>query len=117
MKQLVEFFGHPLVAGVVGALIMWMGGWVRSFLAKRLRIGGPVAEKLEQQGIILAKLVPAVNTLIDCKGAELEMLVALGEAMQGKNNGNVTTALCVVRKKAEQFDTFKDKAACIEAVG
>lgn len=105
---------EKILIAVGTALVMWAMSWIRVFLAKRVRVQGPEAEALKMQGDILAKLCPAVNILIECKGPELEMLIALGEASQGKNNGNVTDALELVREKAKQFDSFKNKSARID---
>jgi hypothetical protein len=98
---------NPIAVALSTAAIMWAAGWVRVFLAKRVRVHSPDSEAI-------AKIVPAVNMLIEIKGPELEMLVALGEAMQGKNNGNVTGALKSTRNIQERFDQYRSKAACIE---
>lgn len=109
-----EFLQNPIVVALLTALVMWVAGWMRTFLARRVRVSGPEAEAIKAQSTILKELVPAVNILIECKGPELEMLIALGEATQGHNNGNVTAALNGVRPKAAKFASFKDQAACIE---
>jgi len=93
---------------------MWIGGWIRSFLAKRVRFQGPEAKALKQQGETIEKTVVAVNCLIELKGPELDMLIALGEAMQGKNNGNVTDAFIGTREAKATFTKYQQKAACIE---
>jgi hypothetical protein len=109
-----DFLGNPIVVALLTALVMWFAGWARTFLARRVRVSGPEAEAIKAQSTILKELVPAVNILIECKGPEMGMLIALGEAAQGKNNGNVTDALETLRPKAVKFASFKDQAACIE---
>ncbi len=106
-----EFFHglseNPIAVALLTALAMWVAGWVRVFLARRVRVQSPDAE-------LVRKLVPAVNCLIETKGPELEMLIALGEAMQGKNNGNVTDALKRMRPAQERFEKFRTEATKIE---
>jgi uracil-DNA glycosylase len=96
-----------LIVIAVTAFVMWTGGWVRTFLAKRVRVQSPDAETV-------AKLVPRVNLLIDMKEPEINLLIALGEAAQGQNNGNVTTALTGARGAREEYRKFLGKTACIE---
>ena len=93
---------------------MWIGGWIRSFLAKRIKVQGPDTLELKRQGETIEKTVLAVNCLIELKGPELDMLIALGEAMQGKNNGNVTDALRATREARLTFTEYQRKAASIE---
>ncbi len=96
-----------LIVIAVTAFVMWVGGWVRTFLARRVRVQSPDADTV-------AKLVPRVNLLIDMKEPELNMLIALGEAAQGLNNGNVKDALIGTRAARDQYRKFLGKAACIE---
>jgi hypothetical protein len=98
---------NPIAVALVTAFIMWLAGWVRVFLARRVRVQSP-------DSVAISKLVPAVNMLIEIKGPELQMLVALGEAMQGKNNGNVSAALNCMRNYQAKFEEYKTKASCIE---
>lgn len=98
---------NPIAVSLITAAAMWIAGWVRVFLARRVRVQSPDAETIN-------KLVPAVNCLLETKGPELEMLIALGEAMQGKNNGNVTGALTSTRAAKTKFEKFRTDAAKIE---
>jgi hypothetical protein len=109
-----EYLTNPIVVAIATAALMWVAGWVRQFLAKRVRLQNPDAKAIQAQGKVQDKLVIAVNTLIECKGPELDMLIALGDAMQGRNNGNVTDALKGARQARDTFERFKDKNNCIE---
>lgn len=117
MKALSEFFSQPIVAGIIGGALMWIGGWVRTFLAKRLRLETPMSKELERQCKTLDEVVPAVNALVKVQGPQLDLLIALGEAAQGKNNGNVTMALTSARKGRDSFNNFIDEAARIKVAG
>jgi hypothetical protein len=114
MKEFLAFLQHPIVVALLTAFAMWMAGWVRTFLAKRVRVQGPEAEALKKQGETLEKLVPAVNCLLEMKGPEIDLLIAVAEAAQGHNNGNVTAALERAYPAREGFKVFQTKAACIE---
>jgi hypothetical protein len=114
MASVIAFLGHPIVVALLTALVMWIAGWVRSYLARRITVQGPEAAEIKRQREVLEKTVSAVNTLIDIKGPELDLLIALGEAAQGKNNGNVTAALTCAREARSTFKGFLGRAACIE---
>jgi ABC-type glucose/galactose transport system permease subunit len=111
MKYILE---NPIIIALLTALLMWLAGWVRTFLAKRVHVASPDAEAIKKNGETIEKTVAAVNCLIEIKGPELDMLIALGEAIQGQNNGNVTTALDGARAARRSFRGFLGKAACIE---
>lgn len=98
---------NPVAVALATAFAMWVAGWVRTFLAHRVKVQSPEAEAIR-------KIVPAVNMLVEMKDPELTMLIALGEAMQGKNNGNVTNALTDTRNTRDAYRKFLGKAAYIE---
>lgn len=121
MKDFIAFVQHPVVVALLTALVMWIAGWVRTFLAKRVHYFGPEAEAIRQQGATIKqqgetieKIVVTVNCLREMKGPELDLLIALGEASQGQNDGNVSKALVGAYASRERFEGFLGKSACIE---
>jgi len=121
MKDFKEFISNPVVIALLTAFVMWVAGWVRTFLAKRVHYLGPEAEAIKQQGATIKrqgdtieKIVVTVNCLREMKGPELDLLIALGEAAQGQNDGNVSTALKGAYESRDQFKGFLGKSACIE---
>jgi predicted membrane chloride channel (bestrophin family) len=101
---------NPILVGALsaagGALLVAIGGSLYHVARKRIR-PSPDAETL-------AKVVPAVNAVLQVQRPQLDLLIALGEAAQGKNNGNVTTALDGAREARGVFNEFLERAARIE---
>lgn len=102
------FLENPIVVALLTALIMWLAGWARTFLAKRVRVRSPEAAMLEQ-------VVPAVNVLISTQGPVLDGVKTLLEVAQGTCNGNVEDALGKIRPACERFEKFRDDAAKVGA--
>ena len=102
MKDLIL----PILAAAGGALLFALISGAYHAARKRIR-PSPEAETL-------AKVVPALNAVVQVQRPQLDLLIALGEAAQGKNNGNVTTALDGAREARGVFNNFLERSACIE---
>lgn len=51
-------FENPLIVAGLTAILMWILGWIRTWLAKRVRVASPEARAL-------ARLSPLVETMMD----------------------------------------------------
>jgi hypothetical protein len=111
-----EWLENPIIVALATAMVMWGAGWVRTFLAHRIKVSSPEAKQIKQHEEVLEKLVPAVNTLVSIAGPEFSLIIALGEAAQGKNNGNVTTALNVAYAARSTLQGYVDEASKINPV-
>lgn len=97
-----------------GAILIYIGGWIRKFLAKRLKVEGPLEVQMKKQGAILEKVVPALNAVVEVQRPQLDLLIALGEAAQGNCNGNIEKALLKANAGRDSFASFLDGTAKIE---
>ncbi|CAK0777462.1 hypothetical protein CCP3SC15_5800001 [Gammaproteobacteria bacterium] len=90
-----------------GATVIFFGGRIFRYIARRIRVSSPEAETL-------AQVVPAVNALIKIQGPQTDALIALLEASKGQCNGNVDRALEVARRGREDFIGFLRDSARVE---
>jgi hypothetical protein len=97
-------FDNPVLVALATAMAMWIAGWVRTFLAKRIHVQSPEAETIEA-------IRPAVNALLEANGPMMHGIIAILEAQQGQCNGNVTEALRVNRSAKSKFDEFLVESA------
>lgn len=94
-------------AGVL--VLAWLASRFRAYLARRVKVASPEAQTL-------AKVVPAVNALLDIQGPQTDALIALLEATQGKCNGNVDAALKTTREARASFGEFLTDSARVKEI-
>jgi hypothetical protein len=99
---------NPVAVAVITALAMWIIGWIRTFLARRVHVESPEAKTL-------AQVVPAVNAILCVMGPLLDASIATLEVTKGICNGNVDKALERTRAAQAKFEAFRDKASTVEA--
>lgn len=99
-----EILTNPVSIALITAFLMWCAGWVRTFLARRVHVQSPETQTI-------AKLVPAVNMLIDIQIPQTEALVALLEAAKGDCNGNVDKALQSTKSAKHRFEQYLTDSA------
>jgi hypothetical protein len=87
---------------------MWLLGWVRTFLARRVHVESPEAKTL-------AQVVPAVNAILCVMGPLLDASIANLEVAKGICNGTVDRALTNTRAAQIKFDAFLNDSAKVEA--
>jgi hypothetical protein len=100
---------NPVAVAVITALAMWIIGWIRTFLARRVHVESPEAKTL-------AQVVPAVNAILCVMGPLLDASIANLEVAKGICNGNVDRALTNTRAAQIKFDAFLNDSAKVEAV-
>lgn len=93
------------VASAVGsAVLIYTGGLIKTAVRRRVTIRSP-------ESVAIAKMVPAVNALVEVQGPQLEALVALLEATKGICNGNVDRALETTQDARQRFHSFLEQSA------
>jgi hypothetical protein len=99
---------NPIIVAGLTAILMWLLGWVRTFLARRVHVESPEAKTL-------AQVVPAVNAILCVMGPLLDASIANLEVAKGICNGNVDRALTNTRAAQIKFDAFLNDSAKVEA--
>lgn len=100
---------NPVAVAVITALAMWIIGWIRTFLARRVHVESPEAKTL-------AQVVPAVNAILCVMGPLLDASIANLEVAKGICNGNVDRALEKTRAARDCYDAFRNESTKVEAV-
>jgi len=98
-----------IITTAAGALAVLVIQWLIRKLGKTFKKSSPVMDAL-------GEIIPAVNFLIGTAGPQMLATIALLEAMQGKNNDNVTHALSVMREQQVCYDSYNAAARKIEPV-
>ena len=103
-----EWLVNPIIVAGVTAVLMWLLGWVRVYLARRVKVESPEAKTLSQ-------VVPAVNAILCVMGPLLDASIANLEVAKGICNGNVDRALVNTRKARDNFEGFLNQSARVES--
>jgi len=106
--DIMQIIKEPVVVAVATALAMWVIGWIRTFLARRVKVQSPEAATL-------AQVVPAVNAILCVLGPLLDASIANLEVTKGICNGNVDRALERTRAARDCYDAFRNEATKVEA--
>ena len=106
--DIMQIIKEPVVIVVATALTMWVIGWIRTFLGKRIHVESPEAKTL-------AQVVPAVNAILCVLGPLLDASIANLEVAKGICNGNGDRALERTRAARDCYDAFRNEATKVEA--
>lgn len=102
----MTYIPRELVLVALTAILMWGMGWVRTFLARRVRIETPDAKMIAQLLVAIRAMDSMQDALMDAQMLQSKALAALLEAAKGKMNGNVDNALLLLRGSEAQFNSY-----------
>jgi hypothetical protein len=88
------------------AMIMWVMGWVRTFLARRVKVETPDAANIRKIIKSMGQLSAVQDAVMDTQILQTKAIKALLEASKGKINGNVDDALQMIKGADIQFNAF-----------
>jgi hypothetical protein len=100
---------------VVGGVIRFVGRFLRS----RVKFAGPDDRRLAALRVQAESQARLTTALLRLQRPVMDAMIALLEATQGKNNGNVDSALTAMRQARKDFDCYLMGEAtlneCLEA--
>lgn len=107
----------PLVVAAGTAVLMWVMGWVRTFLAKRITVESPESKAISELRAQLGRDMKTISAsirksdavqdaIMDAQIVQSKVLRAICEAQQGKVNGNIERAIKMIDASDSQFDAF-----------
>lgn len=94
---------------------MWVAGWVRTFLARRVKVETPDSRAIKALRRDVRAIVALQDAIMDTQVLQSRALKAVLEAQKGICNGNVDKAISLIDGAEAQFDAFLRSRARPEA--
>jgi hypothetical protein len=95
-----------LVVAAGTAIVMWIMGWVRTFLAKRIHVESPESKAIAQLTAMVRKSNAVQDAIMDTQIIQSKAMRVLLEAVSGKINGNIEIAIGLIDAADNQFNAF-----------
>ena len=117
MDKLPYIFAGAVITGFAGIIVRG----IAKFFKSRVHFSGPEARHIKKMDEKISSLATLSDILLKVQRPQMDALIALLEATQGNNNGNVSRALCTMREARTLFDAYLIEEAtvggCIERDG
>ena len=97
---------EKLIMVAATAIVMWIMGWVRTFLARRVKVETPDASNIRKMTKAMGQLSAVQDAVMDTQILQTKAIKALLEASKGKINGNVDEAISLIQGADVQFNAF-----------
>ena len=111
MKAILEFFNNATVALFVGAIGMWIFGWIRTFLARRVTMMTPIEKKVQQQTRQIRRNEVFIEAILDRQMMQSKSIIILAEAVKLGDKAQVDVALDTLKASETQFLMFLQNSA------
>lgn len=95
-----------LLTVLATAAVMWAAGWVRTFLARRVKVETPDSRAIKALRRDVRAIVALQDVIMDTQVLQSRALKAVLEAQKGICNGNVDKAIALIDGAETQFEAF-----------
>lgn len=95
-----------LLTVLATAAVMWAAGWVRTFLARRVKVETSDATAIRALRKDVRTIVAVQDAIMDTQVLQSRAIKAVLEAQKGVCNGNVDRAISMIDGAEAQFDAF-----------
>lgn len=95
-----------VTSAVVTAIAMWIFGWVRVFLANRLRVSSPIDRKLENLEILTRNQSLMLDAVVDRQTNHAKALIALANAVKSGDQEMVSDVLDLMTRAEDTYVEF-----------
>lgn len=95
-----------LLTVLATAGVMWAAGWVRTFLARRVKVETPDSKAIRALRKDVRTIVAVQDAIMDTQVLQSRAIKAVLEAQKGVCNGNVDRAISMIDGAEAQFDAF-----------